>query len=102
MKGTPRRRVLVAGWFSFELPHCTAGDLLAQRTAVRWATSAGFSCSIAVPHPAASNEVPTAALEPSDYDVVVFVCGPLTSSHVKPFMRQFPCAKRIALNVTIL
>lgn len=99
---TDKRRLLICGWFSFDLPHNTAGDLLAQRTAKAWATEAGFTCDVAVPHPIAADEVATSELKPQDYSVVVFVCGPLTASHIVPFMEKFSAARRVALNVSIV
>jgi hypothetical protein len=97
-----QKKVLIAGWFSFDLPHNTAGDLLAQESAVRWATEAGYSCKIAVPNPVSPQEITTSYINPRDYDAVVFVCGPLTKSHIRPFMQQFSTIKRIALNVSVV
>lgn len=95
-------RALIAGWFSFDLPHSTAGDLLALKTTVKWATSAGYDCGVAVPHPAAPGEVSSALAKQEDYDIVVFVCGPLTEVHIGPFVRRFPALRKIAVNVSIL
>jgi hypothetical protein len=102
MTHNQKRKVLISGWFSFDLPHNTAGDLLARQTAVTWAIKAGFTCDIAVPHPSALGEVVTDTLDPKDYDAIVFVCGPLTESHILPFIQKFAGIKRIALNVSIV
>jgi len=99
---TNNNRLLIAGWFSFDLPHNTAGDLLAQQSVQMWATKAGYTCEVAVPRPFAENEVATDTVNPTRYGFVVFVCGPLAYDYVVPFMKQFNDCKRIAINVTIL
>lgn len=99
---TKRRRIVISGWFSFDLPHNTAGDLLAKQSAVDWARKAGYECKIAVARPQNEDEVATETLEPSDYDAIVFVCGPLTESHILPFIQKFAGIKRIALNVSVV
>lgn len=101
MNDRKRQRILISGWFSFESPHNTAGDLLAKQSAVSWATKAGFSCDVAVPTPSSSDEIATTAINPSDYTAMVFACGPVTASLV-PFLRKFVDIKRIALNVSIV
>ena len=97
-----KKRVLISGWFSFDLPHNTAGDLLAKQSALSWAEEAGYECSVAVARPEAANEVITDNQVPDDYDALVFVCGPLTESHLLPFVKKFNSIKRIALNVSIV
>jgi hypothetical protein len=97
-----KRRIIISGWFSFNLPHNTAGDLLAQQSAVAWATEAGYECFVAVACPKEVHEVATESLRAKDYDAVVFVCGPLTESHISSFMQKFSDIKRIALNVSIV
>lgn len=96
------RRIAVSGWFSFDLPHNTAGDLLAQQSAIVWAQQAGYTCDVAVTHPKLPHEIATDQLKPDDYDAIVFVCGPLTESHILPFIRRFTGIKRIALNVSVV
>ncbi len=97
-----KHRILIAGWFSFNLPHNTAGDLLAKQSAITWATKAGFVCDIAVAQPSAPEEVETDTVSPNQYDSIVFVCGPLTESHILPFIKRFSGIRRIALNVSIV
>lgn len=95
-------RVLISGWFSFDLPHNTAGDLLAKQSAISWAEEVGYECFVAVARPEVTNEVVTDEQIPGDYDALVFVCGPLTESHLLPFIKKFKDIKRIALNVSIV
>lgn len=95
-------RILITGWFSFELPHNTAGDLLAKETAIKWAIDAGFVCDVAVPRPQCDEEVNVNTVDPADYIAVVFVCGPLTNGHIAPLMQKFKGIKRIALNVSVV
>jgi hypothetical protein len=101
-KMTKEHRVLIAGWYSFDTPHNTAGDLLAQQVAIKWMEAAGHAYRIAVATPQLENEVATESLFPDDYSAVVFVCGPITNGHVKPFINKFPLAKKIALNVSVI
>ena len=84
-----RQKILISGWFSFDLPYNTAGDILARETAIKWATESGFICDIAVPKPQADNEVATDKTKQKDYIAIVFVCGPLTSNHIIPFISRF-------------
>lgn len=97
-----RQKILISGWFSFDLPYNTAGDILARETAIKWATESGFICDIAVPKPKANNEVFADKANQKDYVAIVFVCGPLTSSHIIPFISRFKNIKKIALNVSII
>ena len=46
-----RLRVLVAGWFSFNYGHATAGDLLARDLACSWLAKAGFAYDVALAPP---------------------------------------------------
>lgn len=102
MNTTTTKPVLIAGWFSFDLPHNTAGDLLARQTAISWTKEAGLDYRTAVANPEATDEVAAQTLNPTDYSAVVFVCGPLTESHILPFIQNFKGVKRIALNVSIV
>lgn len=102
MNTTTTKPVLIAGWFSFDLPHNTAGDLLARQTAISWTKEAGLDYRTAVANPEATDEVATQTLNPKDYSAVVFVCGPLTESHILPFIQNFKGIKRIALNVSVV
>ena len=97
-----KRRILISGWFSFDLLNNTAGDLLAKQSAIMWATQAGFTCEVAVAKPLAPNEVATDTVDPNRYDSVVFVCGPLIALYIVPFIQKFAGIKRIALNVSIM
>lgn len=99
---TEKRRIAIAGWFSFDLPHNTAGDLLARQSTITWAQDAGYICDVAVAHPRHANEVATDELSEENYDAIVFVCGPLTESHILPFIKRFSGIRRIALNVSIV
>ncbi len=95
-------KILISGWFSFDLPHNTAGDLLAKESAITWATKGGFKCDVIVPRPSSTDELTLEDVRPLDYHAIVFVCGPLTSSHIVPFMRKFAGIRRIALNVSVV
>ena len=46
-----RRRVLIAGWFSFDEGHATAGDLAAMELVRTWAIAAGCVVDVAAVAP---------------------------------------------------
>ena len=95
-------RVLIAGWFTFESPHNTAGDLLARQVLTGWLVKAGYEYKIGVSRPTTTDEVDIDLVEPADYSAIIFVCGPITSGHVTPLMRKFSSIKRIAVNVSVV
>jgi len=95
-------KVLIAGWFSFESPYNTAGDLLARQVLVRWLLQAGYDYDIALPLAKQGKEVDVESVDPTRYIAIIFVCGPVTSGHVTPLMRKFRAIKRIAVNVSVV
>lgn len=95
-------KILVVGWFSFDSPDNTAGDLLAKETAVKWIEEAGYDYDVAVPYPQLRDEIPTRSINQAQYIAVVYVCGPLISTPISAFMQQFKKMKRITLNVSIV
>jgi hypothetical protein len=78
--------VLVAGWFSFEQMGATAGDLLVRDVACAWLDEARRSYAVATAPPLTGG-VDWRRVEPTEYEQVVFVCGPLGR---RPVGRRFP------------
>ena len=99
----PQRRTLVIGWFSFEMMGATAGDLIAKDVACNWLGELGIRPTVAVFEPHGQEEIATTAVKPTDYDDVVFVCGPIGDGPpLNTFLDGFPHARKFALNVTLL
>ena len=68
-------RALIAGWFSFEEGHATAGDLLTCELVREWLEQAGYSCEVAVAKPFTGG-ISLRHAEAEKYALAVFVCGP--------------------------
>jgi hypothetical protein len=94
--------VLVAGWFSFEQMGATAGDLLARDVACAWLDEAqrGYAVATAPPF---TGGVDWRAVEPREYEQVVFVCGPFGNGPpVDAFLERFGHARHVGLNLSML
>ena len=70
-------RVLVAGYFSFEDAHATAGDLLVRDQVCAWLEQCGRSYDVAHAAPFAGG-VDWRTVDPGRYSDVVFACGPFS------------------------
>jgi hypothetical protein len=93
---------LVAGWFSFEGMGATAGDLLASEVVQSWLSEAGEDFDVAFAPPF-STGVRWEDVEPSRYDRVVFVCGPIGNGPpVREFLDRFAGADLIGIDLTML
>lgn len=95
-------KTLVAGWFSFEEGHATAGDLLAAELACDWLESAGHSYDIAVDPPFRGG-INWRLADPKHYSQVVFVCGPFQKGELEAeFLAHFAGCHLIGLDLTML
>jgi Polysaccharide pyruvyl transferase len=96
-------KVLVAGWFSFDEGHATAGDLMARDVVCGWLSNAGFEFDIAVAAPF-EGDVHVEYCDPRDYSRVVFVCGPFTEDGPLEvqFLNRFAKSFLMGLNLTII
>jgi SAM-dependent methyltransferase len=95
-------KTLVAGWFSFEDGHATAGDLLAAEVACDWLEAAGHRCEIAVARPFRGG-VDWRRVVPGDYSDVVFVCGPFGKGRLEEeFLAHFAGRRITGLDLTML
>ena len=98
-------KALVAGWFSFEEGHATAGDLLARDVVCAWLEHAGYSYDIAIAPPF-SDGIPLNLINSSEYALAVFVCGPfekkpLESEFLGRFARHFVVGVNLTLPVPL-
>ena len=94
-------KTLVAGWFSFEEGHATAGDLLVRDVACKWLIEAGYQYDIALAPPFQGG-VDWRQIDPDEYSEVVFVCGPFQRSSLEvEFLDRFTRCRLIGLNLSM-
>jgi hypothetical protein len=80
----------------------TAGDLFARDLTARWLSSSGWAYDIAVARPFVDG-VDWRKVDPADYDMVVFVCGPFGNGWpITEFLHRFAGRKLIGLNLSML
>jgi hypothetical protein len=97
-----RSKTLVAGWFSFERGHTTAGDLLAGDLACEWLEGAGCYYDVALAPPFHGG-VDWRSVDPQSYSNVVFVCGPFEKGWMESkFLDRFAGCNVIGLNLSML
>jgi hypothetical protein len=95
-------RILVAGWFSFELMGASAGDLLVRDAVCGWLREAGLELDVAVVPPF-SGGVDWRAVDPAAYSHVLFVCGPFGNGEpLTPFLERFRGLPLVGVNLTML
>lgn len=101
-RGAPRgRRTLLTGWFSFGQATATAGDILVRDLVEGWLRDAGHVVDVANLPPFAGG-VDWRAVDPGDYDHVVFVCGPFSRyGKSGQLVRRFKGARFVALDVSM-
>jgi Polysaccharide pyruvyl transferase len=94
-------RILVAGWFSFEQGHATAGDLLARDVVCDWLTGAGYRFDIATAPPFTGG-VDVRTVEAKQYSHLIVVCGPFEQGRLeKLLIRRFWHCRLIGLNLSM-
>ena len=94
-------KILVAGWFSFEYGHATAGDLLARDLVCEWLDSAGVGYDVAL-DPPFQGGVDWRRADPAAYTHVVFVCGPFTRGEYEAeFLSRFFRSVLIGLDLSM-
>lgn len=97
------RKVLVAGWFSFEYGHATGGDILALEVTCQWLTEAGFLNYDIAYDPPFTGGVNWRTVDPKEYSHVVFVCGPFENKlYEAEFLTRFSDNRLIGLNLSML
>jgi hypothetical protein len=94
-------KILIAGWFSFENGHATAGDVLAREVVMRWLDARGWQYDVAAAAPFRGN-VRWEDVARDDYDAVLFVCGPFQRGELEErFIRHFDGAPLFGLNLSL-
>lgn len=95
-------RILVTGWFSFEVGHTTAGDLVTKDLVCSWLKEAGHPFDVAVTPPF-SGDLEWSSADPAKYSCVVFVCGPFRpGSPLTEFLEHFAGCRLVGVNVSML
>lgn len=104
----PRRRTpgahlaLVMGHFTFDDWYATFGDTEAMRVVVGWLERAGIAYDVAC-HPANGYAgVDLACVDPAQYTIAIFVCGPWTPYDQSVFLDRFAHCTTIGVNVSIV
>jgi hypothetical protein len=94
-------KALVAGWFSFDDGHATAGDVLAAEVVGSWLTEAGIDYEVAAVPPFAGR-VDWRRASPADYEIVLFVCGPSgVLKNEAEFFDRFSGVRMVDVNLTM-
>jgi glycosyltransferase involved in cell wall biosynthesis len=94
-------KVLVAGWFSFEDGHATAGDLITRDLICEWLETAGLPYEVALVPPFEGG-VDWRAVDPQAFTHVVFVCGPFgRDEYEEQFLSRFKDCRLIGMNLSM-
>jgi hypothetical protein len=95
-------KILVAGWFSFENGHATAGDVMAREVVTQWLDARGWQYDVAAAAPF-SGDVRWELVGRDQYDAVLFVCGPFQRGELEDrFLRHFAGAPLFGVNLSLL
>lgn len=96
-----RLTVLIAGWFSFEDGHATAGDVLAARVVRQWLDDAGIVNELAAAPPF-EGDVHWRSANPAKYEIVIFVCGPFGVLRSEAeFFRHFANSRIVGVDLSV-
>jgi hypothetical protein len=83
------KKILVAGWFSFLNRQATFGDFQAMEVVSNWLKIAELKHDIAIESLQHPSGIPTSKIVPTDYDVLIFICGPWFGSSFSMFGNQY-------------
>jgi hypothetical protein len=99
--GPRSTRFLVAGWFSFENGHATAGDALARDLVCEWLAIEGLGFDVAVAPPFTGG-VDVCSVDPLAYSHLVMVCGPFEQGELERILlKRFWRSRLIGLNLSM-
>lgn len=98
-----RRRVLIAGWFSFDEGHATAGDLAAMELVRTWAIAAGCVVDVAAVAPFADG-IDWRTAPPSSDTYAIVVCGPFARGDEMELalLDRFKTCRTLGVNLSML
>ncbi|MEU3253546.1 polysaccharide pyruvyl transferase family protein [Streptomyces sp. NPDC006997] len=98
----PRRRILVAGWFSFLDGEATAGDVLALRRVEDVLRRARSEYDVVWSPGFRAGALHLDDVRAEDYTHLVFVCGPLHGPQVEELHRRFAHCVRVAVGTSVV
>lgn len=95
-------RALIAGYFSTTQHQSTFGDTTALRVVLSWMEKTGIPYDVACLPENGMNGLNLAAVNPSSYTILLFVCGPWNekSQALKPFHHCFKIGINLSLEST--
>jgi hypothetical protein len=96
------KRLLLTGWFSFRDGEVTAGDVLAQRHVSASLDQWGIAYDTAWSPGFAPGAMSLESADPTVYDRLLFVCGPLHGEQVVRLHHRFASSRRLAVDVTVV
>ncbi len=98
------RRVVICGYFSLPYKTNTVGDLLVLSVLQEWLEQMGIEYDVVSDYKEViSNAIPLEAICMSQYDAMIFVCGPLADfDSLIQFIQTFDGLKKIAINISIV
>jgi hypothetical protein len=91
------------GWFSFDGMGATAGDVIACEVVCDWLREAGRTVDVAGGTTAVPGDVRLDEVDASNYDQLVFVCGPLGNGPpITELLERFSHCHLLAVDVSML
>ena len=91
---------LVAGYFSYREGYATFGDTEAMRVVLDWLAEMGISCDIACDPSNGLVGLDLKRLDPTPYDIFIYVCGPWKMDNNNLLERFGHCLK-VGVNLSI-
>ena len=98
------KNILLAGWFSFLNRKATFGDFQAMEVVSSWLKNAQIAHDIAVESLQCPNGVHTPKIVPTDYDVLIFICGPWQNNFTmfgKQYEEHFKSILKIGVDLSV-
>jgi hypothetical protein len=97
----PKKRALVAGWFSYEGSGTTAGDLMAKDLVQMWLVESGYEVDVALCREF-ENPFEFKDVDPSNYSIAIVVCGPyMPRVWEATFLGRFASCFVIGVNLSL-
>lgn len=104
------KKILVSGLFSFLDRMATFGDFQAMEVVSNWLKNANLEHDIAVETMQYPNGIPTSKIVPTDYDVLIFICGPWSGRSIwsnnfdmfgKQYIDHFKSCFKIGVDLSV-
>lgn len=94
------RLALIAGYFSYKDGYATYGDTEALRVVLDWLAEIGIPCDVACEPTNGVVGLELSKLDPTPYDIFVYVCGPWKIDNTNILKRFNHCLK-VGVNLSI-